>query len=229
MVKSSIIFRILSINLLFIFLLLFSASTIPIEAADITNGTSIVNIYNTSDNSVERRMALNALSDVVVQRGSETPQWVSDLLIKALDDKSPVVVNAAVYQIGNFGLANMTQKLISLYSEVEKKFSSAYAKRIQYSIVPALGKTGGTEATAFLSGLLARDNGTLMGGFLLAAIKDLNDNALADNVKEYKVKMEGLVKFAKAKNYDPLIYSRKLMYIDLALDVEKSLASKGGK
>ena len=225
MVKFPIVFRCISVILLF----LFSALNTPAEAADITNGASIVNIYNTSDNSVERRMALNELSDVVVQRGSETPQWVNNLLIKALDDKSPVVVNAAVYQIGNFGLTNITGKLITLYSEVERNFSSAYANRIQYSIVPALGKTGGKEASAFLSNLLARDNGTVMGQFLLLAIKDLNDLSLVDNVKQYKKKMEELVKFAKAKNYDPLMYSRKLMYVDLALDVEKSLVSRGGK
>ena len=68
-----------------------------------------------------------------------------------------------------------------------------------------------------------------MGGFLLLAIKDLNDVSLLEHVKQYKVKMEGLVKYAKAKKYDPLIYSRKLMYIDLTLDVEKSLTAKGGK
>ena len=68
-----------------------------------------------------------------------------------------------------------------------------------------------------------------MGQFLLLAIKDLNDLSLVDNVKQYKKKMEELVKFAKAKNYDPLMYSRKLMYVDLALDVEKSLVSRGGK
>ena len=107
MVKFPIVFRCISVILLF----LFSALNTPAEAADITNGASIVNIYNTSDNSVERRTALNALSDVVVQRGLETPQWVNNLLIKALDDKSPVVVNAAVYQIGNFGLTNITGKL----------------------------------------------------------------------------------------------------------------------
>lgn len=217
------------INFLLIFLILFSALSTFSTAAEITDGASIVKVYTTSDNSVERRMALNALSDVVVQRGTATPQWVSDLLVKAIDDKSPVVVDAAVYQIGNFGLAGMTEKLISLYSEVEKKFSSAYANRIQYSIVPALGRTGGKEASAFLPQLLAQDKGTVMGQFLLLAIKDLNEFSLVDNVKQYKVKMEGLVKFAKAKKYDPLIYSRKLMYIDLALDVEKSLVSKGGK
>ena len=225
MVKFPIVFRCISVILLF----LFSALNTPAEAADITNGASIVNIYNTSDNSVERRTALNALSDVVAQRGLETPQWVNNLLIKALDDKSPVVVNAAVYQIGNFGLTNITGKLITLYSEVERNFSSAYANRIQYSIVPALGKTGGKEASAFLSNLLTGDNGTVMGQLLLLAIKDLNDLSLVDNVKQYKKKMEELVKFAKAKNYDPLMYSRKLMYVDLALDVEKSLVSRGGK
>jgi hypothetical protein len=183
-----------------------------------------------SPNSVTRRMYINSLDDQVTMRGAQTPQWVSDILVKALDDKSPVVVDAAVYQIGVFEISNLSTRLIALYNEVEKVYASAYARRIQYSIIPALGKLGGRDASAFLSNLLADDMGTPMGEFLLSAIKELGNSSLIGAVKQYKVKMENMVAFAKGKNYDPLIYSRKLLYIDRALDVEKYLAAlKGGK
>ncbi|GAG00278.1 unnamed protein product, partial [marine sediment metagenome] len=222
------ILKAIPINLLFILLLLGIAANASETASEKAAGASIVNVYNTSENSVERRTALRSLNDVV-SRGEKTPQWVRGLLESALDDKSPVVVDVAVYQIGNFGLAGFSSKLITLYSDVKKKYSSAYARRVRYSIVSALGKTGGKSASLFLSNLLAEDNGTAMGQFLLLAIKDLNDPTLLKGVKQYQTKMEGLVKFAKAKNYDPLIYSRKLMYVNLALDVEKSLVLRGGK
>ncbi len=191
-------------------------------------GNTITASYD-SPNSVARRMYINSLDDKVARRGAETPQWVSDILIKALGDKSPVVVSATVHQIGTFQLSALSTRLIALYSEVGKIYSSAYARRIQYSIIPALGKLGGKEASVFLSGLLAEDMGTSMGEYLLSAIKELGDNSLVGVVKDYKVKMEKMVSFAKGKSYDPLIYSRKLLYIDLALIVEKSLVSKGGK
>lgn len=193
-----------------------------------SSSTTIITTYNTSTNTVERRMALNSLRDFIPQNGEESPLWIRDLLGRALTDESPVVVAAAVYQIGTFQLSALSTRLIALYTEVEKSYSSAYARRIQYSIIPALGKLGGKEASVFLSGLLAKDMGTSMGEYLLWAIKELGDNSLVGVVKEYKVKMEGMVSFAKGKNYDPLIYSRKLMYVNLALDVEK-LLSKGGK
>ncbi len=204
--------------------LLMSVLLVYSALAGNTNTTS----YD-SPNSVERRMFINSLNDEVPQRGAETPQWTQDVLVKALEDKSPVVVNAAVYQIGTFHLSALSTRLVALYTEVEKKYSSAYARRIQYSIIPALGKLGGNEVSTFLGGLLVEDMGTPRGELILTAIKELGDRALLGVVKEYKVKMEGMVSFARAKNYDPLIYSRKLQYIDLALGVEKVFLSKGGK
>ncbi len=190
---------------------------------------SCISVYEESDNSVTRRQALNTLEDVVTRRGINTPKVVRDLLVNALNDKSPVVVSVAVYQIGNFGIPGLDTKLINLYDEVEKKYSASYARRIQYAIVPALGKTGGAEASVFLSRLLAEDNGTAMGEFLLLAINELHEPALIDVVSQYKVKMQGMVQYAKSQNVDPLIYSRRERYANLAAGIEKALGSKGGK
>lgn len=230
MVKSSIIFKFLSIHLLLIFLLIFSALNITVTAAESTDGASIIKRYNTSDNSVNRRELLISLDNFLPQNGEMAPQWVSELLGNALDDKSPVVVAVAVFQIGQFKLSEYNINLIILYKEAEKKYGyCGYAKRVQYAIIPALGKIGNQETKAFISNLLENDNGSQMGEFLLKAIKDLNDQAFLDDLATYVAKMENLIKIAKGKGLDPLIYSRKLMYIDLALDVEKSLLSKGGK
>ncbi len=221
--------RIISFNLLSAILLFCIAVNAVGASQEMADAASCIRVYKASDNSVTRRQALNALDEVVTRRGMDTPKVVKDILLSALNDKSPVVVATAVDQVGKFELHDLSERLINLYNNADKMFQSAYADRVKFSIVPALGKSGGNGVASFLSDLLAEDNGSVMGEYILLAMKELHDISLVDDVKKYKTKMEGLVRFAKAKNHDPLMYSRKLMYIDLALDVENSLVSKGGK
>lgn len=224
------VLKTISFNLSFIFLLVCAGVNITVTAAEISDGASIIKSYNTSDNSVNRRELLISLDNFLPQNGEMAPQWVSELLGNALNDKSPVVVTEAVYQIGQFELSEYNSNLITLYNETEKKYGyCGYTERVQYAIIPALGKIGNTEAKTFISDLLKNDNGSQMGEFLLKSIKDLNDQAFLDDINKYVAKMKDMIKITKEKGLDPIIYSRYLCYVQLAAEVEKSLLSKGGK
>lgn len=230
MIKFKVVSSLVPINLLFIFLLLFSAFNSAVTAAEITDVALLVKAYSTSENSVTRRELLISLDNFLPQNGEKAPQWISDLLGNALYDKSPVVVAEAAHQIGQFKLSEYNSNLIKLYNEAEMKYGyCGYAERVQYAIIPALGKIGNKEAKAFISNLLKNDNGSQMGNFLLKAIKDLNDRALLGDLAKYVVKMDNLIKITREKGLDPLIYSRYVCYVQLAAEVEKSLLSKGGK
>ena len=229
MVKFQIVSRLIPVNFLFIFLLLFSALNTPATAAGPAEAASIVKIFSTSENSVEKRELLVSLKNFVPEAGEKAPQWVVDLLGNALKDKSPVVVAEAALQIGKFNVLEYNAALITLFKEAGNKFgASGYDRRVQYSIIPALGKIGNKEAKGLISNLLEKDNASAMGYFLLEAIRNSNDPAFLYDLKLYKNKMLNFVDIAKKRGDDPLLYSRKLAYIELVTEIDKAL-SKGGK
>ncbi len=216
--------KLLSYKLLFIFILTFSLSAKP------NNYSSIVNVFKSSINSVERRELLVSLKDFTLENGEEAPGWMVELLGDALNDKNPVVVAEAAYQIGQFKVKEYNSNLIQLFKDADSKYlHCGYAERIKFSIIPSLGKIGNQEAKQFISELLRNDNGSYMGQFLLEAVKNLNDPMFINDLKLYKYKMQNLIKISKEKKHDPIIYSRKLMYLEFSAEIEKVLRMKGGK
>jgi hypothetical protein len=216
--------KIISYNLLFIFILF---TLIPAGADD---ASSVAKAFNTSSNSVEKKALLVSLKQYTPVAGEKAPLWVVDLLGTALQDKSPVVVAEAAYQVGQFNAVELGSELLTLYKEAVKRFgASGYERRVMYSLIPSLGKVGNSEAKVLIADLLKNNNGSAMGEFLMQAIKNSKDPAFLNDLKLYKHKMAGMVEAAKREGADPILYSRKLAYIQVAAEVERSLLRKGGK
>jgi len=201
-----------------------------ISAEDISNGSSLLKVFSTSENSIERRAIVQSLNSITIQEGETAPEWARALLEKALGDQSPVVVAEAVKQIGRLGLEEFNTDLIALFKSADAHYgASGYAHRVQYAVIAALGKIGSREAKALVSDLLKDDTGSQMGMHLLTAIKDFNDPILLQDLKVYRNKMDSFVKESKGRGDDPLLYSRRLDYSRFATDIEKMLVAKGGK
>jgi hypothetical protein len=197
----------------------------PVKADESSEAKTIVNTFITAENSVEKSQLLFSLKKYLPQK----PTWIKDLLKKALNDRSPVVVAEAVHLVGEFGFAGFNTDLTKLYGDVEKRFTShGYIERVQCAIIPALGRIGDSAGKKFLANLLRSDNGSYQGGFLLAAVDELNDPVFVKDIKAYKARLEKLVKEAKAAGIDPFLYSDKTAYIERTAAIEKSLL-KGGK
>lgn len=195
-----------------------------VNATDASEAETITKTFVASENSVEKNRILFSLKEYLPQK----PQWVRQLLVTALNDKSPVVVAEAVYQIGAFGFSDCNAELIKLYRVAEKRFRSpGYTERVHCAIIPVLGKTGNSEARTFIASLLRIDNGSYKGGFLLAAVEELNDPVFIKDLRSYKARIERQVRQAKASGVDPFLYSDKTSYIKLATEIELSLL-KGG-
>lgn len=199
-----------------IILLLSLAGLVSISAE--AQKESIITAYQ-SKNSITRKKALRSAS---LHRSI----WVQNLLATALKDKSPIVVEVAVQEIGNLRLVELSDNLISLYFNAEKKFKG-YGDRVKYSIIPALGKLGTGKSKKLLIDLLAKDNGSQMGEFLLVGIKELKDKFLINNVRLYSAKMKSIISQKKAMDLDPITWSINLALIDLAFSVEAYLAQGG--
>jgi hypothetical protein len=202
----------------------------PLTATETADAAAIVQKFSSSQNSVEKRQLLASLMNYTPAAGEKAPQWVVDLLGTALQDKSPVVVAEAAYQVGQFNAVELNTELLTLYKESVKRFgASGYERRVMYSVIPSLGKIGNSEAKVLIADLLKNDNGSAMGDFLMQAIKNSNDPAFLNDLKLYKHKMANMVEAAKREGADPILYSRKLAYIQVAAEVERSLLKKGGK
>lgn len=210
-------------------ILLINFITTALFAIEPSENATIITIFNTSDNSVKKCEVLFSLKKFIPKNGENTPLWISELLGNALNDKSPVVVADAVYQIGEFRFTKYNSSLIALFKNAEIKHrTSGYTERVQCAIITTLGKIGNSEAKTFLSELLRNDKGTYIGQFILGAIENLNDPVFINGVKQYKAKMEMYVANAKKQGCDPFLYSVKLAYIKFAEEIEKSL-HKGRK
>ncbi len=192
--------------------------------------TSIIQTYSSSENSVERRLTLLSLNDYDLVKNSNDLTWINELLGNALSDKSPVVVSEAVRQIGRFQLDDYGLTLINLFNSAESLYgASGYNRRVQYEIILTLGFLPSLEVKTFIEDLLAKDEGTAMGQFLLTSIENLADPLFLNVVKNYKHKMHAALMKAKNQGDDPILYSRKKGYVEYALEIEQMLIAKGGK
>lgn len=220
-----IFFKINAFHLLFIFTLVLNSL-----AADPAQGSALLAKFNSSSNSVEKRELLASLKAYIPQNGQQASEWIVTLIGNGLKDENPVVVAEAAAQAGQFRLTQYVPGLIQLYNDAESKYAACgYVERVRYAIIPALGRTGTSDAKQLIVNQLKNDNGSDMGELLLIAVSDLNDPLLIKELTVYKAKMQALIQTLKQKGYDPLIYSLPQYYIELATEIEQNLLAKGGK
>ena len=219
--------RLILHNLLSTFLILCLAITVSSAQTETGSGSAVIDAYNNTDNSIEKRTILKSLSKDY-EEGTAIPQWKVDLVKTGLAETSPVVVEAAARQAGKLAMKSVTPQLINLFNTADDKFMGGYPQRVRISLFYALGKTGGDGVAELFKKFLKNDNGSALGGDALTAIKELNDPSLVNTVKSYAMKMEAKVSVLKAKKTDPIQYSRYLGYTALAKEAEESLLNKKG-
>lgn len=219
--------RLILHNVLSTFLILCLAITLSSAQTETGSESAVIDAYNNTDNSIEKRTILKSLSEGY-EEGTVIPQWKVDLVKTGLAETSPVVVEAAAKQAGKLVMKDVTPQLVNLFNTADDKFMGGYPQRVRISLFYALGKTGGDGVAELFENFLENDMGSALGEDALTAIKELNDPSLVNTVKSYTVKMGAKVSVLKTKNSDPIQYSRYLGYISLAKEVEESLSNKKG-
>jgi HEAT repeat protein len=219
--------RLILHNLLSTILILCLTITLSNAQTESGSGSAVIDAYNSTDNSIEKRTILKSLSKDY-EEGAAIPQWKVGLVKTGLAEKSPVVVEAAVKQAGKMVIKELTPQLITVFITADDRFMGGYPQRVRISLLYALGKTGGEGVAELFIHFLENDNGSALGEDVLMAIKELNDPVLISAVQSYAMKMETKVSVLKAKNSDPIQYSRYVSYITLAGEVEESLSNRKG-
>lgn len=214
--------RVTFFSLMFVFLL---AHT-PVNAADKEKSMeqSTITSYQATDNTILKRKVLKTLSGDFNAETDVAAQWKVDFLKKVLGERSPILIEEAAYQIGNLHIKELNQELITLFHKAEEKFMG-YSERVQTAIVNTLGKTGGADAAKLFGDYLYNDNGAAYLGYeILAAIEELDDPSLITPLHKYAEKMDRRIAKLKAKNADPIFYSKFLMFSKLAKDIAETLS-----
>jgi hypothetical protein len=195
--------------------------------------------FHDTDNSVTRMQILQDVGntkDSNVKTGGSAaantslPAEDKTLLLEALKDTRPTVVEASVRRIGELNAVEFEQQLIPLFSDAKKRFPAGYVERLKTAIISTIGQCNGPQAVPFIKNLLKSvPENQYLETILLAARKTGNSSLLSD-VQEFRHKLETELEQRIKAGADPMSTSELKVVIKLAQDVESDLSNgKGGR
>lgn len=231
MVRVFITQKLFSKKVAFLLMLLFtctflSQSILAEDAVD-SEAASVINAYKNTDNNIVKRQLLRGISRNTEATGSAVPQWKKDLLLEALQEKNPTVVEAAVHQITTLILPEFNQRLISLYQKAGELFANMYDSRVRISIVIALSKTGVADNNVFnlFQDILVPEKSkfSYVQGDVLQSIKTLDDPKFIPMVEKYGKFMEDAIAKKKAAGEHPMLYQVLVDYSSMCKDIVQTL------
>ena len=176
-------------------------------------------------NSRER---VGLLKDITDKKSTITVTEAKALLNLGLSDKKPDVAEKAALQVGKLKYKEFEGHLIQTYTDASKRYKG-HSERVRLACIKSLGQVKGPKTASFLSRELAKDQGTVQGGFLLQAARELRDPLLIKDLRKYSLKMADQIKKGIAENDDPMLYSLAKQYYEFAENTIQMLNElKGG-
>lgn len=182
----------------------------------------VLESFKTSDNSIVRKKIIQDLFTADTRSGVPIPEWKIELLVEALHDKSPIVVESAINQLRTIDATPFLRDLTILFKEAESRFGT-YTNRLRVALIEVFGYQKDRESTRVLAEFLSLDMGSDIAGDLLQALKRIDDRSLLPVVREFYQKMQLMVFHLQMRQTDPLLLGRYKLYAQLAQDVEQSL------
>ncbi|MBN1130905.1 MAG: HEAT repeat domain-containing protein [Chitinispirillaceae bacterium] len=172
--------------------------------------------------------AETGMAEQARQRAAAQPLSADELLAFCLQDPSPVVVAEAVSGVGRVRAKRFEADLIAIYAASPKQFGG-YAERVQFAIIRTLGVIGTKPAARLFTDLLARDNGSVGGSELLAAIRKLGDPSLISHLERYALRLDGYIAKGKELKHDPMIDAIIVRNAALAREIAVELGKGKGE
>lgn len=141
--------------------------------------------------------------------------WGTDYFTSMLEEKSPVLVEAAIYSLPVHCSPSLYKNLISLFLDADATYMG-YSTRIKSAIISHFRRAKCVEAVSFMTEELERSNDRSLEHSLLVAIRELGVSPVKDIVTNYENRMRSIVDNAEKKGENPLIYSQILINADFA-------------
>lgn len=189
--------------------------------------TAVLNVYNSTENTIIKRNALRMLSEDARVTGEAVAQWKKDLLHDALGHKDPTVVESAVYQIKMLQMAEFNSKLITLYYNATGAFANMYDNRVKIGVVNAFAITGKGDNNVFslFQDILnpEKTKFTYIQGDVLNSIKLLNDPKFVTMVEKYNKYMQDAIAMKKAAGENLMMYQVLIGYSTICEDIIQKL------
>jgi hypothetical protein len=185
--------------------------------------------FSNLSNSRERVRLLKDITDNKgTIKGTISVTEAKALVNLGLSDEKPDVAVEAALQVGKLKYKEFEGHLIQTYADASKRYKG-HSERVRLACIKSLGKLKGTKTAIFLSRELAKDQGTVQGGFLLHAARELRDPSLIKDLKKYALKMADQIKRGKAEDDDPMLYSLAKQHYEFAENTIQMLSNlKGG-
>lgn len=193
--------------------------------------------FHDTDNSVTRTQIVHDVGTPKVSNvkaGSSAAAEASlsaeekTILLEALKEKRPTVVEASVRRIGELKVVEFEGQLITLFSDAEKRFSGGYAERLRSTIISAAGQCNGPQTVAFIENLLRNDSRYQYFETILLAARETGNPALLSGVQEFRRNREMEMQQRIDAGAKPVSLSDLKVVIKLAQDVESDLSAENG-
>jgi HEAT repeat protein len=164
----------------------------------------LIDIYSTSDDSITRRRAIQALQQLTdsaaggqgLAKAREAEpaapsgaDGIHELLDLGLQDPKASVVKEAIRQVGNLRLESYGETLVELYDTADSRFPGSQ-KEIQSQIIESLGKIGGGDARELFRSILVSGVVSFRSNRALLALREMQDASLLDAVEIYAENVE---------------------------------------
>ncbi|PIE62204.1 MAG: hypothetical protein CSA25_06270 [Desulfobacter postgatei] len=173
---------------------------------------NVTSSFSKQTNSRERVRLLKAITD---NKGAINVTEAKAMLNLGLSDKKPNVAMEAVLQVGKLKYEEFEGQIIQTYTNASKRYKG-HSESVRLACIKSLGKLKGERTASFLARELAKDQGTVQGGFLLHAARELKDPSLIKALERYSLKMAEQIEKGKAAGDDPMLYSRAKQHYELA-------------
>jgi hypothetical protein len=190
------------------------------------NDANVNTSFSELSNSRER---VRLLRDMTVKKDAISIREAKSLLQLGLSDDKPDVAEEAAFQVGKLKYKEFEDPLIQTYTGAFRRYKG-HSERVRLICIRSLGKLKGPKTASFLSQELAKDQGTVQGGFLLQAARELKDPSLIKDLEKYSRKMADQINKGQAANDDPMLYSLAKQYYEFAENTIQMLNElEGGK
>ena len=193
--------------------------------------------FHDTDNSVTRMQILHQVgktkdSKAKADGSAAAEALLTDedktLLLEALEDTRPTVVEASVRRIGELKAVEIEPQLITLFSDAEKRFPGGYAERLKATIIAATGRCNSPQTVPFIENLLRYGSENQYFETILLAARETGNPALLSAVREFRNRLETELQQKTDAGANPMTTSRLRMVIGLAKDVESDLLNGNG-
>ncbi len=208
------------------------SSTLFVLSVSAQESDSTIMAFNNVDNAILRKQMLvqelakdSAQETFSMARSAVSKSNNDALILEALSDKSPTVVEKAIQLAAGNNSPVIINKLFAIYDSALENYLG-YDERLQSAVLTSLASSNDARVAPLYKEIIARDLSSSILNVVLSACTENSDSTLTLAVEEYITKAEAALVSVKESGANSLIWSDLSQTLNLAKEVRS--AQNGG-